>query len=1283
MTSKQDEDKIFLLQEEVGNLSEELAQCQADKEFVWSLWKRLQVANPDLTQAISLVVEREKQKAEAKDFKVLEILQVKDRKIQDLDKVVEGQQQELNNLVQRKITVDEENAFLRNKESNLQQKCKDTSQELKDTKERARKKEEQNRAVIKNLEVANEGFSARCADLLNDLEKLRTREAQWKNEKSGIDAKIKSLQSDLTEARQQMDDLHTKNTELSSQLAVKQTELTQKEIDTTRLRKELQELQNLYKQSTEHGAQQAELIQQLQALNMDTQKVLRNQEDAHTAESLSYQKLYNELNAGYEAVKTSETQLRQSHMSLKELLCQKEQQISRLQVQLQEANDALDPPTLGHVEQEPEQPSLTDLELIIASQKSEIQVLQEKLKSANLQLTEQSACNDDAINSTIIKVMTQNKEPPVKRSRSLSPKSSFRESEELRKLKIAERKNEELEKTLQLKSQENAEIRRAHEKRKERLHMIQTNYRAVKQQLKELEEGSNKTPSTISHPRAESWQLRQEDSDAVWNELAHFKKEHKKLLIEKMNLEEELDLMKVHVVMDKATIQELNLCLQEEREELIFRLGEDDGVKNSTPKKSVKDALDQTLQKVGYLERRLKDFERDSRKVREANEELTKERQSLRALVKQLRKDVEAWQHESQELQKSNFEIKKVNSKLEAINKELEKEVGALKKRVSNVKELRLENGKLLRQMQMLQHTMDAAKAAISKATKGKSSCKAARVNVNSKTAKKKRVSLRRHQAFLNQSIKVMSSVFENFNKDGWEDVSGDSDSEVTSSESLGEMIAKTPQMSENHSTDCDGTMEELNEKMHRTALYPQARNHIYHKKSTKQEKCKGPASRYVNIHPSLRLNSSLIRRVSRGMRKGVFQKQDATFPSLRERITSLQQLVAVLQNGKRTALSSARDFRKANEKLTADLNLASQRLQIGKQMAQKMTSDLALIQREKEDLEKIADQLREQLTQAKLSTEVLCPATSSQIHAIPDTASRAVDFEVKQLQSKLKTATNEICKQSMTIKCLKNEIQEREERIRELQEKVARVDRDVNMKRHLIEDLKSRLKANEESAKPCKEMLDNLERKVKTLTEEGFTKKTSMDSLKQRLNVAMKEKSQYEQLYHKVKDHLERKNLKVTDLEGKMTEAESAMTELETTASQQLHGLAMQSGQALEMAQKKLTHANKIVEEFVAFVKALAQTLQCSIQELKRQIRQATKRQDSRTELSKESVQWAQSLAASILNISQSDLDEILGTEDEEFPFASCLMEAVQEKLSEKKRLTEEYYSLVKEHRA
>jgi predicted nuclease with TOPRIM domain len=46
----------------------------------------------------------------------------------------------------------------------------------------------------------------------------------------------------------------------------------------------------------------------------------------------------------------------------------------------------------------------------------------------------------------------------------------------------------------------------------------------------------------------------------------------------------------------------------------------------------------------------------------------------------------------------------------------------------------------------------------------------------------------------------------------------------------------------------------------------------------------------------------------------------------------------------------------------------------------------------------------------------------------------------------------------------------------------------------------------------------------VKSLTEECSNKKVSVDSLKQRLNVAVKEKSQYEQMYQKTKEELEKK---------------------------------------------------------------------------------------------------------------------------------------------------------------
>ena len=62
---------------------------------------------------------------------------------------------------------------------------------LQDTKECVQNKEEQNRLIIKTLKEENEKLSTHCADLLNDLEKLRKQEAQWRKEKFSIDAKVK------------------------------------------------------------------------------------------------------------------------------------------------------------------------------------------------------------------------------------------------------------------------------------------------------------------------------------------------------------------------------------------------------------------------------------------------------------------------------------------------------------------------------------------------------------------------------------------------------------------------------------------------------------------------------------------------------------------------------------------------------------------------------------------------------------------------------------------------------------------------------------------------------------------------------------------------------------------------------------------------------------------------------------------------------------------------------------------------------------------------------------
>ncbi|KAJ7335459.1 hypothetical protein JRQ81_013400, partial [Phrynocephalus forsythii] len=741
----------------------------------------------------------EKQKAELKDRKVLEILKVKDDKIQALEQRTRGQQEEINNLVKRKIAVDEENVSLKSELYILQQKCKDKTQELKDTEECALRKDEQSKLVIKNLEEENEGLSTRYTDLLNDLEKLRKREAQWRIEKSGIDAKIKNLETDLTEARGQMEILQSRCNQLTSQLSAKQTELTVKDLDMARIRKELQEVQNLYKQSTEHAAQQAELIQQLQALNMDTQKVLRTQEDAHTAETISYQKLYNELTVSFEKLKVSEIQLRQNQVSLQNQLLQKDQHINQLEQQMQQGHtsvSSLSPETYPTQKKEGFQRcSLSELRHLITSQESEIKLLQEKLNRATHTLADRTLCNRDFLDCIGARAGKKHKEPPVKRSRSLSPRSFLKESEELRKLKRAERKIENLEKALQLKIQENDELGQAHEKRKKRLQMLQTNYRAVKKQLKQWEEGYSKPGRSKSgKERSDPQHLCQEDSDAVWNELAYFKRENKKLLIEKINLEEELDQMKVHAGRYKATIQELNMCLQQEREELLFRLGEEDGVKNSTPKKNTKEISAQTLQKVLQLERRIKSFEKESGKLKKVNEGLTKDNGDLKALLQRHQEETEAKEKELETLLEKMAEMKKDKAELQLMIDGLKREVTSLKRQAAEANSLRNEKEDLLNQVKQLQSSLEQAKRVASNTTGdtpcGQCRCQSTTAKVKLKTGKKASLAAH-HQPLLNQSIKVMSSVFESFCKDGWEDMSESSDSEILTSETQGDKMAQ------------------------------------------------------------------------------------------------------------------------------------------------------------------------------------------------------------------------------------------------------------------------------------------------------------------------------------------------------------------------------------------------------------------------------------------------------------------------------------------------------------
>lgn len=1275
MASKQC-DSAAQLEEQVRKLSEELARCQADKEFVWSLWKRLQVANPDLSQAITLVLEREKQKTEAKDRKVLDILQVKDDKILELEQQVKCQQKEINNLIQRKIAVDDEIAAMQKEMTDLKEKIKSKKQDYKDTKERAWKSEEKNRLLQKNLEEEKQGLSTRCTDLLNDLQKQA---AQWKEEKSDIDSKVKILEDDLKEARNQVEKMHNKCNDLSSRLGNQQTELAQKDSEVTKFRKELLDLQGLYKESIDHAAQQAELIQQLQALNLETQKVMRNQEDAYASETKTYQKNYSELNMHYDALKTSEAQQQQEHFTLRAQLYQKEQQISQLLQKLQEALDSKQTAlrlTTG-VEQQTHHNSTGDLHHQVTTQRAEIKSLKDKLKVASGKLMDHF---DNGLLELNFAPRKQGRhwDLCVKRSRSLSPKNSTREPDKMTKTDKIQQKNQNFEELLKLKDQENEELRKAHDNRLERLRTLQNNYRLLKGQVKELEgEQIKNNNSTGKLQRAEPWQLRQEDSDGVWNELAYFKREHKKLLTENMNLREELDQLRVQSAVDKATIQELTMCLQQEREELLFRL-EEAGMKCSTPKTTTQEKLEHSLKKISHLERKLKTIQREVKDLRETNEELIQANASLKTASKKIHSELENQAIEIEELMKANQQIKAERNELAAMTDELNTESSCLKREIADMVLLRKENEMLLQKIQRLQETLESESDIISTGSiegnsTGSCVCKTAAYNLRKK--RRKNNSMKRYQRLLNRSIKKMSNVFEHFSKDGWEDITGSSDSEETAAESLGELIVKTARQIT--PTTARNTAVSLKKKNERNQLF-----------GTKKAEAK--------VEPQFHCKEVRKQKTSQ-------TRQSISILALQQRLISLQQQIVVMKNGKKVALNTVNELKQNNQKLTSQLTSMNQKLQVHKQTIQKLTLDLAELQQQKDALDKRLAEL--QALGSRSADEWSSLASSQTLHT-PTTLQKPMEAELKQLQSKLKNSTNEILKHLTTIKTIKADRQEKEDQIRQLQERVIHLERDINMKRQFLEDLKSKVKANQESANIYKGLLEEMEKKVTKLTEESSTRKAFAESLKQRLNVVTKERLAYQEMHRKTTGELERKNHKLHDLKTKVVEAESAMAELETTASQQMHGLAMQSEQALETVQKKLTLANGRVEEFVSFVKALASELCREVQSRRTYLKRAKMKRLCHEGLSKESFSKAQSVAASILNISQSDLEDLLDLEDEEesgetkkalqkdqnwlaqiqkilggqFPCAPGLMEALLEKMAEKEKLDKEYALLPKE---
>ncbi|KAK9540506.1 hypothetical protein VZT92_002954 [Zoarces viviparus] len=1314
--SSKDDTRILVLEEQVESLSDELTQCQADKEFVWSLWKRLQVANPDLTQAVSLVVEREKHKAEIKDRKVLEILQSKDYKIHELEQAVTGQQQGINNLGRRRsTTVEEESALMKKELTALREQLVNNSQELKEMKTECRRKEEEERQVVQALEEEKGGLTSRCATLRADLEE---RERQANSQRDQGDAardRVKELEAELHNAWQELSSSQTHSSSLTARLSSKEREEAAKEGQLNQLRCEFAEVQTLYRQSTEHAAEQSHLIKQLEGLNLDTQRVLRNQEEAHTADTTSYQRLYKELSQCYQALVSSEANLRLSHQKLSSLLAQKDQHILQLQAQLQQQDQIQ--------LQQQERIQLQQQQLEVQQQQQQQQQQQEQIQlqqhpSSNRQTNFKAVVSeqvdaaaprsspdsdwapsrgadprpeDKTLQQRSARSVRGQQGAPVQRSRSLSPASGVELGSGKRR--GAEQRKEDLEELLQLKMEENEELRRAHDQRRERLCLIQTNYKTVRGQLREMEK-SNGVPGGRTQ-RAEPWQLRQENSDAVWNELAYLKNLTRKLSIEKAGVEEELDLLRVQAAVDRATVKELHVCLADEHQGLLHKVLEERRVKSGTPKKlsASSERMEQSFKKMEQLERRMVSLEEETEGLREEREQLLEANEDLAHDCRRLQASLDHLQTQEAVCEEA------AQAQAVAQGERHRSEIMALEGRLAGSQKeatkLHHQLLKLRQDLGILRAARDffrnrAAAPAQAGGIPSNISCK-----VKFKTTRLRGPLHQRSHRTVgpNQAISWQGRC-PSPTKDEWEDMSVDSDSGEEYEDSLNSVTS--------------GTMpyrQRSNKKSYRCSQS----SHTAAPAATSNRRQPDVLAQDDEQHEPWDRGTRGEERRWRRKKRMLMKTQHCSSSSLQQRIESLQHHIDILRSARKDALLSAKELRRANEKITAQLNSLTEKLCSSEQLTQKLTSDLTGKEQQKKVLAMELEQWRRitlpQQTVPAAPVHAQCSCHGGTMTAPTNPAHQALEAEVKQLQARLKSASAEVTRQVAANKALRGQLQEKEDKLRQLQDKASHTERDVTMKRQLVEDLKTRLKFLQEMEKSYRGQVEELEKKGKTLSEEATNRKALVDSLKRRLSVATTEKSKYEASCKKLKEDLEKKEQRMHALQARVGASEQSLAALEQTATEQMEGLTQQSSRALDRIQRQLSQAFSQLEQLHSFIKALASEILLDVQEVKQQLMKRRRLRQANAVVAKglsaKSMIKAKSIAASILNMSENDLADIMDTDqaaearsesprDQEWldhlnhilqqkiPSAGQLMEAVRVKMKERKVLTEELATLV-----
>ncbi|XP_033113476.1 centlein-like [Anneissia japonica] len=1201
--AEQFKDEIRRLQTVNQALQEELTQVQADKEFVWSLWRRMQVANPNIAQAVGMVVQREKEKSEMKDRKVLQILQVKDDQIAENSKVIAQLQQQLGEISsQSEHDAENREKILdlqtRNRELQLRKEEVESMLEEEITKSESREKthtEELARITHEKaeLELNIESLSQRVIKAQEEIDKLQ--EVRVK----GLEKDVVRLDRRATQAEIQLKEKSEALLQSESKVMNLTKKVNKVEGDLHIARSELSEVRASHQQGLQHSAQQADLIRQLQALQHDTQKVIKSQEDVHHIHTSSYEKMYIELKVKYDKLVLTEKHLQQK---LKELI----KPVSTMHVQTQvspgrSASRQVPLARGGGMDRQsrPRQRGQTfngigvqDMELMRQEPASRVR-LEDKFRE------------------------------PFRRSQSASPSHGQSSSEslwrsdvrhELKKKERAleenyERKMSDLRKLLKLKNDELETMRKVHNKRFHRLKILQEDCTILREQISTYDEEELKPTKSRKHQRSNSKQLQQENSDTVWNELAYYKTKYTQLNKERIDIHEEVDRLRVQTASDATTIADLTRCLEQERLDLqgVFEK------QNATLKLYEKENLkfEEQCSKNKLLKQQLQD-ERNAKEKLVADQLLIeREARTARADLTTAKIDLLSCETElqgnKQEIHRLRRKIKRKNKKWKQLNSD--RMMGA-------------------------------------------------------KTPKQ-------HQILLNKSISRMKELIPEFEDAEWEDVDSDSDGiDSSNTESLGQHIKLTAsRMSANRSFLMESpkspreliSVETFLRRMAKAYEGKSAEKTILMSVATQTERVQeaemkilrdsllehhdetssmtgsdvSSASTIIASSPKIEQQHAStsphvpLTKLHKMLAK-TYRSQsgfEPTIGSLKNRLASLQQQVAATKKSKAMLQKSVDELTEKCQQLQAELSLSNQRMKIGRQTIQRLTGEL---EESHHETELIKHQLEANRRETNTGLKQI----------------KHSDTDWKDLESRIKSQSSELSRQSLVIKSLRSENDSQTQQIKILQDRINHNERDLNQKRSLMEDLKARVKVADKKDKSDNTYLRGLEDKLHDVTDACEKKKTEINSLRKRLATMTKEKHKYEELHYQLQEELKLTKADLRKMCTDKNEAEKTAVDLEKTAMKQLQNMTQQTEHIIASADKKLTHEVQKHCQLKMAIVMLAEEFMNQTKDARELVHQMKKSLGDRGKMDS-SLTKAQSIASSILDLTASDVEELMTLED------------------------------------